>query len=178
MRNARTTDIAARVMRARLRWSAELVLVDDTGHWGHGVIDNLVVAGVPVHPINYAGKALDPRFRNRRAEFWITGAEAIKNGAALPMIPELVGELTEPTYTFLNGVFVLEDKDQIKERLGRSPDLADAYMQTYALPELPADLVAQQRYAATGTGPFTIKDRRTQLAEERQRRREVDPGKL
>lgn len=177
MRNARTTEIAARVMSAQSRWGAELVLVDDTGHWGHGVIDNLVVAGIPVHPVVYSGKAIDPRFRNRRAEFWIKGAEAIKAGAALPNLPELVGELTEPTYTFLNGVFVLEEKDQIKERLGRSPDLADAYMQTYALPDLPANLVAQQRGETPASQQrFTLRGRAEQL--KRERRGDVDPGRL
>ena len=45
MRNARTTDIAARVMVGMKRWGAELAIIDDTGHWGHGVIDNLAVAG-------------------------------------------------------------------------------------------------------------------------------------
>lgn len=149
MRGARTTDIAARVMMAARRWQPDLtdimVLVDDTGHWGHGVIDNLTVARLPVMPIVYSGKALDPRFRNRRAEMWMKGAESIKHGAALPPIPELIGELTEPTYTFLNGVFVLEEKDQIKERLGRSPDLADAYMQTYAIEDIPNDLQTRLR---------------------------------
>lgn len=40
---------------------------------------------------------------------------------SLPKLPELVGELTVPTYTFVNGKFQLEDKDQVKQRLGRSP---------------------------------------------------------
>jgi hypothetical protein len=145
MRAAKTTEIAARVMLASVKWGAELILVDDTGHWGHGVIDNLTTAGLPAIGINYAGKALDPRFKNRRAEFYIKGSEAIKNGAALPPIPELVPELTEQTYTFLNGVFQLEEKDQIKARLGFSPDLADAYMQTYALEDLPSSLLTQVR---------------------------------
>ena len=145
MRNARTTDIAARAFKAGTKWGAEMYLVDDTGHWGHGVIDNLIVAGAPVVPIVYSGKAISPRYRNRRAEMWMTGAQAIKDGAALPYIPEMIAELTEPTYTFLNGVFVLEEKDQIKERLGVSPDLADAYMQTYAMPDMPGAMMQQLR---------------------------------
>jgi hypothetical protein len=150
MRNARTTDIAAKVMLCKRRWGSELEIIDDTGHWGHGVIDNLLAAGIPVLGINYAGKALNPRYRNRRAEMWIQGAEAIRHGAALPPIPEMVAELTEPTYTFLNGVFVLEEKDQVKERLQRSPDLADAYMQTYAFPDMPGDVMERlKRTTAT-----------------------------
>jgi len=138
MRNARTTDIAARVALAEHDWNAELILVDDTGHWGHGVIDNLRTAGHAAIGINYAAKALDPRFKNRRAEFYVKGAQAIRNGACLPLLPEMVAELTEQTYTFVNGQFMLEEKEQMKARLGYSPDLTDAYMQTYAFPELPS----------------------------------------
>ena len=161
MRNARTTDIAARVMVCKARWGSELELIDDTGHWGHGVIDNLVAAGIPAIGINYAGKAINPRYRNRRAEFWIKGSEAIRGGAALPPLPEMVGELITPTYTFVNGVFQLEEKDQIKERLGRSPDLADGYMQTYALEDMPGEVISRlQRghHAARDADPFARPD--------------------
>jgi len=164
MRNARTTAIAARVMAAGQRWGAELTLVDDTGHWGHGVIDNLITANYAAIPVNYAGKAIDPRYKNVRAEMWMKGAEAIKNGAALPNIPEMVGELTEPTYTFVNGVFQLEDKDMVKARIGRSPDYADAYFQTYALPDMPGDMmdrlgVPQRDRAARDFDPYATDDR-------------------
>lgn len=144
MRNAATTTIAAKVAYGMKRWGAEVALIDDTGHWGHGVIDNLNAAQVPCIGVNYAGQALNKRYRNRRVEMWLEGAKAIRGGAALPPIPEMVGELTEPTYTFINGVFVLEEKDQIKERIGRSPDLADAYMTTYAIPELPGQTLESQ----------------------------------
>jgi phage terminase large subunit len=155
MRGARTTDIAARVMHGAAQWGADLVIVDDTGHWGHGVIDNLYAAGgIEVIGIQYHGKALDPRYMNRRAEMWIKGAEAIRGGAALPPILEMVAELTEPTYTFVNGVFQLESKDQIKLRLGRSPDLADAYMQTYALPDMPAGVQERLRSRHTTLHDF------------------------
>lgn len=144
MRNVRTTAIAARAAQAIADWGAELTFVDDSGHWGHGVIDNLVTANIPgVVPVVYNDKALSPRYKNRRCEMWINGCKAIRNGAALPNIPEMVGELTEPTYTFIGGVFVLESKEQIKERLGRSPDLADAYMQTYSIPDMPKAMMRE-----------------------------------
>lgn len=145
MRNARTTDIAARVAMAHAKWGAEQIFVDDTGHWGHGVIDNLIAAGIPSIPLVYHAKALDPRYKNRRAEFWLKGAAWVKNGGALPNIPEMVAELVTPTYTFANGVFVLEEKDQIKKRLGRSPDLADALFETFAIPDMPGGMLAQTR---------------------------------
>ena len=139
MRNARTTDIAARVARAKARWGSEMELIDDTGHWGHGVLDQLDVAGIPAMPIVFSGRALNPRYRNRRAEMWIEMADWVKGGGCLPNLPELVGELITPTYTFSNGQFLLEEKDQIKERLGRSPDLADALALTFAIPDMPSE---------------------------------------
>ena len=152
LRNARTTDIAAAVASAIAKWGAEAVFVDDTGHWGHGVIDNLTTAGLPALPVNFAGKAIDPRYRNRRAEMWIEMAEAIKGGVALPNVGELVGELTTPTYTFVNGQFLLEEKDQVKKRLGRSPDLADALALTWAIPDQPNDVISRLQRAGLGAG--------------------------
>ena len=140
MRHQRTTDIAARVMQAGDRWHHELEFIDDTGHWGHGVIDNLLAAGRSPIGIQFHGPAIDPRYRNKRAEMWFAMAEWVKRGGALPDIPELVAELTAPTYTLVNGKLMLEDKDQVKKRLGRSPDLADALGLTFAYPDQPASM--------------------------------------
>jgi hypothetical protein len=162
MRGAPTTDIAARVYQAKAKWGSELELVDDTGHWGHGVIDNLRAAGTSPHAIIYHAPALNPRYKNRRTEMWLSMADAIKHATALPShVPELVAELTTPTYTFLNGVFVLEEKDQIKKRLGRSPDLGDGLANTYALPDMPGGLLQklieqQTRQADITYDPFAV----------------------
>jgi phage terminase large subunit len=146
MRHQRTDEIAARVLMAKARWGSEVELIDNTYHWGNGVIDQLILAGAGPIGVNYAGKAIDPRFKNRRAEMYIKGAKPIRDGqAALPFIPQLIAELTEQTYTFQGGQFVLEDKDLIKERLGFSPDLADGYMTTYAIEDLPARIIQQLR---------------------------------
>jgi len=150
MRNARTTDIAARVANAKIRWQSEMELVDDTGHWGHGVIDNLIAAGYGPVAVVFHEKAIDPRFKNRRAEMWMKMAEWVKGGGMLPRIPELIPELTIPTYTFNHGQFQLEEKDQIKLRLGRSPDLADALGLTFALPDMPSDLRATLKSGGGG----------------------------
>src|SRR5690606_7523965 len=44
MRGQRTTTIAARVAMIKSEWGSEMEFVDDSGHWGHGVIDNLIAA--------------------------------------------------------------------------------------------------------------------------------------
>jgi hypothetical protein len=72
-----------------------------------------------------------------RAQMWMETADWIKSGGCLPPIPELIPELTTPTYFFSSGKFQIEAKDQVKKRLGRSPDLADALALTHALPDGP-----------------------------------------
>ena len=137
MRHSRTTDIAAQAAMIIAEWGAEQTFIDDTGHWGHGVIDNMLAAGLQAVGVMFHGPAIDPRYANRRAEMWMKMAEWVKGGGALPPLPELVGELSGPTYTFSGGKFLLEHKDQIKKRLGKSPDLGDALALTFAQPDQP-----------------------------------------
>ena len=140
LRHQRTTDIAARVAQAKVKWGSEMEFVDDTGHWGHGVLDGLMASGYSPIGIMFHGKAINPRYANKRAEMWFELAEWIKRGGAIPNIPELVPELTAPTYTLNQGKIQLEDKDLVKKRIGRSPDLADALALTFAYPDAPASM--------------------------------------
>lgn len=150
MRGARTTDIAAKVATAIAQWGAEMEFVDDTGHWGHGVIDNLIAADYSPVGIQFHGPASDPRYRNKRAEMWMNMADWVKRGGSLPPIPELVGELTSPTYFFNQGKLQLEDKDQIKARIGRSPDLADALALTFSMPDQPGKTDKEKLFEQMG----------------------------
>ena len=138
LRHQRTTDIAARAAQMKAEHDTEMEFVDDTGHWGHGVIDNLFAAGFTPQGVQFHGPPIDPRYKNRRAEMWIEMAQWVKRGGALPKIPALIEELTAPTYTMNLGKLQLEDKDQVKKRLNRSPDLADALALTFALPDQPS----------------------------------------
>ncbi|MBE3071711.1 MAG: hypothetical protein IMZ67_01935 [Acidobacteria bacterium] len=90
--------------------------------------------------LQFAGPAFDPRYKNPRAELWFGMSEWLKRSAAPPPLPELIGELTTPTYTSVGGKVLLEDKALVKERLGRSPDLADALALTFGMPDMPAAL--------------------------------------
>lgn len=136
IQGARSNEIAARIMQAKNRWKSDVEFVDGTGGFGSGVVDSLLQAGVTAQEIHFSSKAIDPAYANRRAEMWFNMAEWIKKGGVLPNMPDLARELTAPQYTFINGKFQLEPKDQIKERLGFSPDLADALCLTFALPDM------------------------------------------
>lgn len=144
LRNANTLQGAGAVARKWNDWNADAAFVDNTGGFGGGWIDQLGALGFTAQPVHYAGRPNDARYVNKRAEMWFEFAQWVKEGGAIPPIDaqglpidEIVAELTTPTYFFKGDKFQIEDKDQIKERLGRSPDLADAAIQTFAQPVAP-----------------------------------------
>ena len=66
---------------------------------------------------------------------WYLTAQAINTGLSLPKSLRLQTELTVPTYSYdSQGRIKLEKKEDIKERSGSSPDIADALVLTYAMP--------------------------------------------
>jgi hypothetical protein len=147
-----SVDIATAVAAAKTRWQSELELFDATGGWAAGAIDVLRASGYTPLDVQFAAPALDPRYANRRAELWFAMSEWIKSGAALPNMPDLLGELITPTYTFVGGRFQLEPKDAVKARLGRSPDVSDALALTFGFPEMPqgtAEKLSQQSVGTT-----------------------------
>jgi phage terminase large subunit len=151
--SAVSTDIAAKVMAERLKYRTTATIMDATGGWAAGARD-VLLASDQNHPpvsVQFHTQGLDQRYKNRRAEMWFQMAEWVKAGGALPNFPDLIAELSTPTYTFVNGKFQLEPKEQVKERLGRSPDLADALALTFGIPELlPAEPEAED-YRPRGT---------------------------
>lgn len=144
MRVQNTMQIAGRIVLSINKWAPDgdiLVFIDDSGHWGHGVVDSLTTGGYPVRAVVAEAQAFDPRYYNRRAEMGFGLADWVKAGGALPSEPkELVAELTASTYTFHKGKLMIEPKDQVKRRLGRSPDLADGLAETFAEPDMPRGL--------------------------------------
>lgn len=137
LKGARTNEIAAHLVKMKDEFKSEMELVDDTGGWGAGVIDSYLQAGGNAIPVNFSSKATDPRYYNKRSEMYFLMAKWVKKGGALPNIPRLVAELSAPTYTFHMSKFRLEEKEQIKQRLGFSPDHADALGLTFAMPDMP-----------------------------------------
>lgn len=137
MRTQLGRDIAARVAQGKIKWGSEMEFFDDTGGWAGAAIEAYNLSGNTAYPVNFSGKAIDPRYLNKRAEMHFSLANWVRAGGSLPRDPDLVRELCAPTYTFHNGKFQLEEKAQIKKRLLFSPDKADALALTFALPDMP-----------------------------------------
>lgn len=147
-----TMQVAAIVAQAADRWGADAIFVDGTGGYGAGVIDRLRSLGYVVHEVQFAAKATDPRYFNKRSEMAFEMARWVKDGGALPEIPDLEIELCALTYRFQGDRFRLAEKDEIREEIGESPDLADALALTFAWPVGPrsADEKLRDEIEATG----------------------------
>lgn len=141
MRSARTDAIAGRVALAKKNWEWELGFIDSTGGYSGGVEDQCRIGGIDLLPINSSSNALDPRYFNRRSEMYFQAAEWIKTGGWLPKSDQFLREACAATYSFHKGQLRVLEKDQIKVNLqGHSPDLWDAFMLTFALPDMPASV--------------------------------------
>lgn len=140
LRNARTTAIAGRIATGKAKWGSELELIDDTGGYAAGVIDQCLLGGIALVPVSFSGQATDPRYFNLRSEMYFRAAEWVKGGGWLPQLPLLVREGSVALYWYESGKLRVEEKAQIKKRLGYSPDHWDALLTTFALPDMPASM--------------------------------------
>lgn len=118
------------------QWQPDAVFVD--GGRGEGVIDRLRQLGYNVIEVNFGSRPTNPRYANKRSEMWDLMAQWVRDGGAIPNDPALKTDLCVPTYSFdAANRMVLEQKDKIKARGLRSPDLADALALTFAYPVAP-----------------------------------------
>lgn len=129
---------AGAVARKWADWDADACFVDNTGGFGASWIDCLRLLGRTPIGVVYSAEPNDRRYYNKRAEMYFLATQWIKEGGQIPMeSPELVQALTQITYTHRGDRLLLEDKAQLKERIGISPDHADAFVQTFAQPIMP-----------------------------------------
>ena len=135
LRNLDGVQGAGHVARKWTEWDADAVFIDDTGGWGASWIDNLRTLGRSPIGVGFASRPNDPRYENKRAEMYFEAVDWIKRGGQLPLdCPELIAAFSQTTYSFRGDRLLLEPKEQVKARLGYSPDDADAFALTFAQP--------------------------------------------
>ena len=108
----------------------DLIGIDEIGV-GAGVTDRLIEMGNKVLPINSSNASENKnKYYNLRAQMWWEAGEMFaRNDVQLTFDDkEMKRQLTAPTYEIKNGKIKIEEKDNIKKRLGRSPDRADTYI--------------------------------------------------
>lgn len=138
-RNLDSTQGAAQVVHAWRDWDANACFIDETGGFGSGWSDQLRVLGKTPVGVQFAGEAQDKaRYYNKRAEMAFALVEWIKRGGALPSNADrLLTALTQTEYAFRGDRILLEPKEDVKKKIGFSPDEMDSAMLTFAHPVEP-----------------------------------------
>ena len=112
----------------------------DAGGVGGGVVDILNDRGFKkiVQPVMFGSKAFAfERYHNRRAEMWdeMRAWLAQEQEVSIPDDEKLCAELCAVAKKYdSQGRLQLEEKEELKKRLGRSPDKGDALALTFAEP--------------------------------------------
>lgn len=107
----------------------------DAGGVGGGVVDRLKEKKYAVTEFDFSKSANSDRFQNRRAEVYAELADQVERDLIdIPFNRELIEELLCMHWVIprSEGRKQLVGKDQIKRKLRRSPDLADALAMTCA----------------------------------------------
>jgi hypothetical protein len=134
-------DIAVLMIESQ-RDKADLS-VDGTGGWGSGVVSNLrnnhdlecvsIIYSAASH-----GRSKDEKFgyHNKRADMYWSFREALDpddgDDIMLPPDTRLAATLTAPRYKVRKSNILVEEKEEIKKRLGSSTDEADAVVQAWS----------------------------------------------
>ncbi len=155
-RNITGIQGAGEIQREWTQWKADACFVDATGGFGSSWIDNLMLLRRAPIGVQYAAAAHDPqRFYNKRSEMAWDFVEWIKRGGAIADDDNLGAALVSTNYTFKGDRFILEPKEDVKDKLGYSPDEFDAAMMTFAEPIQPISQTMFNRPRAPTTyDPF------------------------
>lgn len=128
---------------AKLRLGESTAIVDEIGI-GSGVIDRLREQHQSALAFNASRRPTqrdrsgELEFLNQRAQAWWRLRElldpAYESTIALPDDDELIGDLCAPKWRINSrGLIQIEEKDEIRKRLGRSPDAGDAVVMAFSV---------------------------------------------
>lgn len=133
--------VAGLVVRAQRNGAP--VGIDMTGGWGGSTKDHLVQADVDVRGIVFSAasgdvdKSTKIPYANLRAQLYWEFRQALDpNGIeriALPPDTRINAEGTAARWKLQGGKILIESKDDIRKRLGASPDLWDAIVMAWAM---------------------------------------------
>ena len=133
-------QVAGIVAQEIERLQPDKVFVDATGGYGAAVYDRLKELGYRriVAAVDFGGRSLRPDdYANKRAEIWAALRDHLAEAGGCDLIDdeELHRHICAPGYRFdSSGRLVLERKEDLKKRLGFSPDAGDAAALTHAQP--------------------------------------------
>jgi phage terminase large subunit len=137
-RNLHGWELADHAMRIAMAFEPDGLFVDAVGI-GQACSEHLALHGFAHTPCNAGSKSAEPEmFENKKAECWWKAKEWMEQGGAIPDDGELIRELTSVKYWYdKRQRIVIEPTEDIKARLGNSPDKAAAFVQSFYAPVIP-----------------------------------------
>lgn len=148
----------------KVRRDASPVVIDASAGYAGAAIERFKENDIPYTRFNgqsaSSSTALNSglKFYNKRAEAWWKFREALDptqmggSVIALPPDEELKNDLTAPTWDLKSAKILVEPKEDIRERLGRSPDKGDAVIMALA----GGDAVKKKGFLHSGFRPTVI----------------------
>ena len=131
--NDNDVQMANIIAQFETQYAADAVFVDMG--YGTGIVSAGTSMGRNWMLVNFGGKSADAGCLNKRAEIWKLMRDWLKAGGVIPEDQELYNELIAPeTVGRLDGKIQLESKDDMRKRVGFSPNKADALAITFAYP--------------------------------------------
>lgn len=121
--------VAQVVRTLRVKGERKAVVKIDPIGVGASPVDALAVYRdeLEVVPVNVGEAATSEDYVRLRDQVWFGVRDWLASGGALPKNSKLEGELAAPTYSLdARNRMKVESKDDMRKRLKRSPDLADA----------------------------------------------------
>lgn len=129
-----TLQLAQEVADCARQHSPDVIVIDDTGVGG-GVFDNLKAWRYPVYGFTSSASPRDgDRYVNLRSETWDAARDWLVNGGCIPNDKTLFDQLVTIRYRYRGGKKVMESKDELRGRGLPSPDVADAFVMSFAIP--------------------------------------------
>ncbi|TGQ11215.1 terminase [Mesorhizobium sp. M4B.F.Ca.ET.215.01.1.1] len=144
------------------------IVIDMGGGYGSGVYSHLKnnVQSLTLYGHNGSSeskkRARDGKlkFTNKRAEVWWLFREALEPNLgepiALPPDPELLADLAAPTWKLGKNGILIEAKEDIKKRLGRSPDKGDCVVNAWGYGESSVSARIRTHSNANGRRPTVV----------------------
>lgn len=142
-----TPDGESAAQRVRELWDGQAPIAVDAIGYGASAADTMKSWGMKPTPVNFGAasaqkdKSRKFEFANLRAEAYFALAYALDPASGenicLPPSRTLRADLCAPRYKIVSGKIHLEKKEDIKKRLGRSPDEGDAVVLAWYLTHKP-----------------------------------------
>lgn len=135
------SDMAGQIVK--IRRDQALPIVDCGGGYGGGVIQTLGENQIEFkvykgsQAVSTRDKSGKLRFKNQRSEAIWRFREALdpdQEGGSIIELPDdarLIADLTAPSFKVVNGCIVVESKEDVCKRLGRSTDRGDAVVMAW-----------------------------------------------